>query len=123
MRIMHKKKYYLMSNNYSNSTNEFRRLNILYNNNLTTNATNLMQAPLYLARSGYIEGGSIKGPSSGCYWSSTATSLKAARYLSFSSSFILPETDYDYRHAGFNLRCVLREFWAMLFSDCYNEMR
>ena len=94
---------------YFSSTNEFRRLNILYNNNLTTNATNLMQAPLYLARSGGISGDSLVNVGGyGYYWSSTVNNSERARRLDFGSSNVLPENNVN-RYGGFSVRCVLRE--------------
>ena len=86
-----------------------RRLNILYNSNLTTNATNLMNAPLYLARSGYINNGSIySAGNNGDYWSSTVSDSGYACNLNFRSGSINPNVS-SYRHLGFSLRCVLRE--------------
>ena len=88
----------------------FRRLNILYNSNLTTNATNLMNAPLYLARNGRVASGSLYNASNnGDYWSSTVYSLESAFGLYFNSSLTTP-TNNPSRYAGFSLRCVLREF-------------
>ena len=89
---------------------KFRRLNILYNSNLTTNATNLMNAPLYLARSGHVDNELISATGSiGYYWSSTADGSGKARRLGFNSNGVGPD-NYNDRYYGFSLRCVLREF-------------
>ena len=82
-------------------------LNILYNSNLTNDATGLMNAPLYLARSGYVNGGTLYGPGSvGSYWSSTVGSSEFARRLLFYAAGVNPENDY-YRYYGFSVRCVV----------------
>jgi hypothetical protein len=66
-----------------------------------------MNAPLYLARSRYINGGSFYGTGYGIYWSSTVSNLEFARRLGFYLDGITPE-DNEYRSAGFSLRCILR---------------
>ena len=69
-----------------------------------------MNAPLYLARSGYIDGTIHNiGYDSGFYWSSTFSNLERTRLLGFNSGNILPENS-NFRYYGFSLRCVLREF-------------
>ncbi|MBR3052321.1 hypothetical protein IKG60_01720 [Candidatus Saccharibacteria bacterium] len=90
------------------STNEFRRLNILYNSNSTDNASGLISAPLYLSRSGRVDGGSLLGAGGGGnYWSSTVYSSEGARRLNFAATGVLPENNF-YRYSGFSLRCVAR---------------
>ena len=67
-----------------------------------------MSAPLYLSRSGRIDGGSLLGAGSfGYYWSSTVYSSESARNLSFYATSVNPE-DYRSRYIGFSLRCVAR---------------
>ena len=69
-----------------------------------------MNAPLYLARSGRVIGGSIYLlGGSGFYWSSTVNSSESARYINFKFDYIDPESN-NLRHTGIGLRCVLREF-------------
>ncbi|MBR3052411.1 hypothetical protein IKG60_02205, partial [Candidatus Saccharibacteria bacterium] len=90
------------------STNEFRRLNILYNSNSKDNPSGLMSAPLYLSRSGRIDGGSLLlAGGNGYYWSSTVYSSERARYLSFLATSVNLEY-YTTRYLGFSLRCVAR---------------
>ncbi len=82
-----------------------------------------MQAPLYLARSGNISGGSYYLANiHGRYWSSTVDGSETAHSLDFKLDVIYP-TSYYGRYAGFSLRCVLRESLVMLFSDCHNEVK
>ena len=65
-----------------------------------------MNAPLYLARSGYVDGGTLYGPDSrGRYWSSTVNSSDSARYLYFNATYVYPE-NLSNRYAGFSVRCV-----------------
>ena len=88
------------------SVNEFRRLNVLYNGNLTNNANALMQAPLYFNRSGYVYGGSVDVAGRyAYYWSSTVSGGNVAYYLYFGSSYVNPE-NYSNRLYGFSVRCV-----------------
>ena len=89
------------------STNEFRRLNILYNSNSTDNPSGLISAPLYLSRSGRIDGGSRLDAGAGLYWSSTVYSSERARDLFFNATNVYPE-NYNARYNGFSLRCVAR---------------
>ena len=90
------------------STNEFRRLNILYNSNSPDNASGLISAPLYLSRSGRIDGGSLLfAGSNGRYWSSTVYSSESARNLSINATSVYPEGNGN-RYNGFSLRCVAR---------------
>ena len=68
-----------------------------------------MNAPLYLARSGDINGGSFYNAGSySFYWSSTISNSERARYVVFNFENVVPESS-NYRYTGFNLRCVLRE--------------
>ncbi len=92
------------------SVNEFRRLNVLYNNNTTNTAAGLMGAPLYMARFGDVNGsGTIYG--SGIYaryWSSTVNSGASVYTLLFNASYVDPE-NYNSRYRGFSVRCVASE--------------
>ena len=69
-----------------------------------------MNAPLYLARSGGINGGSLGGAGDyGGYWSSTIGNSEYTRILGFNSSYVGPENNGYSRYYGFSVRCVLRE--------------
>ena len=69
-----------------------------------------MNAPLYLARSGYVaNGNSLYGiGASGNYLSSTSYNSEGARFIYFTSDSVYPE-NYYYRYRGISLRCVLQE--------------
>ena len=89
------------------SVNEFRRLNVLYNGNLTNNGNALMQAPLYFNRSGGVNGGSVYyAGSSAYYWSSTVGNGDYAYRLGFISGSVNPEGNDYGRYFGFSVRCV-----------------
>ena len=92
------------------SVNEFRRLNVLYNNDATKTAAGLMSAPLYMARSGSVSGsGTINNSGSlARYWSSTVVSGTSAYNLLFSASNVVTEYRTN-RYSGFSVRCLARE--------------
>ncbi|MBR0467454.1 hypothetical protein IJJ53_00875, partial [Candidatus Saccharibacteria bacterium] len=97
------------SNTISGSTNEFARLNYLYNNNKTSGENadnNLLTAPLWFVKNGRIIG-SLTNYDFGGYWSSTLRSSDFANNLGFSNTNVAAST-YDYRNYGWNIRCVVR---------------
>lgn len=90
------------------SPNEFRRLNVIYNDNSASSATGLMNSPLYFSRSGYILNGTLSGPGTyGSYWSSTVNNSNYAYSLYLHSDGADPE-NYNFRHRGRSVRCVVR---------------
>ncbi|MBR3052278.1 hypothetical protein IKG60_01495 [Candidatus Saccharibacteria bacterium] len=109
------------------STNEFRRLNILYNSNSTDNASGLMSAPLYLSRSGYVRDGSLlDAGGGGYYWSSTVLSSEGARNLDFYAAGVYSESSRN-RYYGSSLRCVARYavnccFWRGLVAHVFSAV-
>ncbi len=63
-------------------------------------------APLWLARSGFVSGGSPGSTGrEGCYWSSTVSNSYGAHYLSFSSGAVTP-ANINARSLGCSVRCV-----------------
>ena len=96
----------------ANSTNEFRRLNILYNENKTSVDVALISKPLYLVRSGeYNSSGLTSSGSGGAYQSSTATNKNGNFYLDFSKSRVSPEENYANswgRNRSWSIRCLAR---------------
>ena len=92
------------------STNEFARLNYLYNNNRTDTVIGIMSSPLWFLMAGLINGntGWFSGVDSVAdYWSSTAASKDTAYLLSFISTSIGPTYEYN-RGSGFSVRCLAR---------------
>ncbi len=88
------------------STDEFRRLNVVYNNNSTSSSEALEKSPVFAVRAGYVYGGALYAAGSDNYlWSSTLSSGTNAYYASFSSAYIGPESNY-LRDDGFSIRCV-----------------
>ena len=91
------------------STNEFARLNRLYNNALTSTSSGLEASPLFFTRNGSIDGGLLRHSGyAGMYWSSTYDKPNYAYLLTFDNFYVGP------RHAGIFLfealpvRCVMR---------------
>lgn len=99
------------SGSVSGSTNEFARLNYLYNGDktgggLTNGDQGLFTAPLYFVRSGYAWSDALYyTANNGNYWSSTVNSGAGSYYLYFSSSLVYPANGND-RAYGFAVRCV-----------------
>lgn len=91
------------------STNEFARLNYLYNNNLTNTDNGLVSSPLYLTKTGYIYT-SLESINEGRLWSSTVVSGSIAYHLRFTST----QVEYtrvgsgNVRGCGVAIRCVAR---------------
>ena len=86
--------------------NEFARLNNVYNSGSTGNGTGLINSPVYMVRSGYVNGGSLYD--AGCnsyYWSSTVYNAGNAYILYFRSGYVDPASNY-YRFLGWSVRCV-----------------
>ena len=92
------------------SVNEFRRLNVLYNNNATNTAAGLIGAPLYMARSGNVNGSGtiINLGNNALYWSSTVYTGSNAFYMRIDASGVSPE-GYSNRYVGESVRCVASE--------------
>ena len=85
---------------------EFARLNNVYNGGNTGNGGKLVQSPLYLVRSGDVDGGAINlAGYDSYYWSSTVTSANSAYFLYFRSDFANP-TSNNVRSYGRSVRCV-----------------
>ena len=97
----------------SGSTNEFARLNCLYNNNSQTSDANLLISPIWLVKSGSIGGENIElnnYGSRGHYLSSSMTD--DSRYIGnfgFEFNRVMGEwRTYLSRRSGFSVRCVAR---------------
>ncbi len=94
------------SNTISGSTNEFARLNYLYNSNRISGDnvdTNLIIAPIWFTKAGYLLPSLYRFGANGLYWSSTV----AAYHLDFTNSSIRTSAS-SYKVVGRSLRCVAR---------------
>lgn len=98
------------------STNEFARLNQLYNSGRLDTDEGLLAAPVSLVRGGYIRFGLHSRNVSGSYWTGTVNDSETAFYLSVSSNSILPSAD-DYRSYGRSVRCIARVGYEAESSD------
>ncbi|MBQ3470170.1 hypothetical protein IJH23_00420 [Candidatus Saccharibacteria bacterium] len=98
------------SNTIEGSTNEFSRINRLYNNASTSTSAGLEKSPLFFARGGYIYGSSLYNSGYyGNYWSSTVNSSSYAYYLYFYATYVNPTYYYyGYRRYGSSVRCLAR---------------
>ena len=80
---------------------EYGTLSITY----TTGAT-LTASPFLGVYGGSYYNGSFDGGSYGSYWSSTAHDSSLAEFLTFNSSYAVP--DYEYKNFGRSVRCVAK---------------
>ena len=93
------------------STNEFARLNYLYNSGNTSgigSGTKLMEAPLWFVRSGIVNSTSFGNyGSDGSYWSSTLLNENYSYSLSFSANSVNPAVVSD-GPLGRSIRCLAK---------------
>ena len=92
----------------TDSTNEFARLNQLYNNGSTSSSSNLITSPLWFVQSGYIYDSSLNDRNSGRYWSSTISNDRSAYALYFINTTISPTDSNGYKDRGRSVRCLAR---------------
>ena len=92
------------------STNEFARLNLLYNNNSTSANTGIISQPLYFTLAGNIDNNAsyIPGTSDrSFYWSSTITSNNAQALGLHNNGQVEPISAYGAgKFRGTSIRCV-----------------
>ncbi len=91
----------------SGSTNEFARLNYLYNNNLNNTDTGLIDEPLWFIRSGDVWGANF-GAGFGHYLSSTVKSSSSTYDMYFKSNTASPSYTDNGRMSGRSVRCIMR---------------
>ena len=102
------------SETLSGSTNEFARLNYLYNNSSTSSATNLMNNPVYFTLSGNISktaSGFTDLDNKGYYYSSTNYNSTNSYLIEIRRDFVSPSAGATYtngREAGRSVRCIAR---------------
>ena len=91
----------------SGSTNEFSRLNYLYNGGSTSTSLGLEDSPLFFARGGSVNGWLHNSGYLGYYWSSTVDGSNRAYNLYFYATYVGLSSNYT-RNGGFSVRCVAR---------------
>lgn len=100
------------SNSVPGSTNEFGRLNFLYNDGQTSgtgSGTKLIENPLWFVWSGNLYNGSIKNySSSGYYYSSTVTNGSFAYGMYININQVNPINGGNGRNSGWPVRCVAK---------------
>ena len=102
------------SEGVSGSTNEFARLNYLYNNNSTVNTAGLLSSPLYFVETGRIQNAELRlFENWGYAWSSTIQSSDSAARLAFSTQERIVITGYDNfydtsKSIGRPIRCIAK---------------
>ncbi len=97
------------SNIVSGSTNEFARLNYLYNSGATNTDIRLISSPLWFVRAGLVSsnGNLVYSGSGTGYWPSTVYGSGQAYYLDFSATNVNP-TNHVNMFFGRSVRCVAR---------------
>ena len=96
------------SESLAGSTNEFGRLNYIYNGGSTTTGDKLLLPPLQFVLSGSIGGGRLNYfPTNGTYWSSTNGSDSVAYSIFFDRNAIHLKEPYA-RFGGRLARCLAR---------------
>ena len=91
------------------STNEFARLNYLYNSGLSTTGVALSTAPLYFMKSGDYVVGTLRNYNTLGFYTSSTINNSSAYIISFSNSSVQTKASDAYsREAGFSIRCVAR---------------
>ena len=95
------------------STNEYARLNYLYNSNSATSDANLLTSPLYFVRSGDVYNGSVRSMGQeGKYISGTLVGAAYPYVFLFQNSLVDPAYTYPgtslQRGNGYPVRCVAR---------------
>ena len=93
----------------SGSTNEFGRLNYLYNNNATNTDTGLIVQPLLFTKAGGIDqNAQLFNFKNNTYcWSSTSDADTMAYYLGFNNSFVVPQASAN-KNFGRSIRCITK---------------
>ena len=90
------------------STNEFARLNYLYNENKTNTDAGLVISPLWLKKSGYITNQTLSDYLvGGRYWSSTTLNTSNAYNLNFGNNSVSTNSS-AIRQVGRPIRCIVR---------------
>ena len=95
------------STSTAGSTDEFMRLNYIYNSRATNNSKAVEGSPLFFARGGLVSGSSLYNSGNyGYYWSSTVYESSSAFGLSFTTANV--SSIHHFRNLGRLVRCVAR---------------
>ena len=97
------------SETLSGSTNEFGRLNYLYNNNAINTDAGLIVQPLLFAKAGGInQNAQLFNFQNNTYcWSSTSDADTMAYYLGFNKSAVVPRASAN-KNFGRSIRCITK---------------
>ena len=95
------------SSSTAGSTNEFMRLNYIYNDGSTSNSKAMEGSPLFFSRGGYVGGSLSNSGNRGSYWSSTVHNSDRAYTLGFYATSVSNYNDAS-RYNGRLVRCVAR---------------
>ena len=93
------------------STNEFARLNYLYNNSSTNNDANMLTAPLYFVRGGNVNPDQKKlnyVGVYGAYWSNTIKDGSNSYFMDLGNTEFMRPSSNLRRSLGFSVRCLAR---------------
>ena len=91
------------------STNEFARLNLLYNSGLTSSGIALMTNPLYFRKGGDPVLGTLHNYNSVGFYRSSTINGNSTYILSFEDSLVKTADSDEYsRKAGFSIRCIAK---------------
>ncbi len=96
------------SNTTVGSTNEFSRLNLLYNNGVTNSPAGLELAPLYFTRAGSVYESLNFSGKQGSYNSSTVNASYGEYLLRISVGFLDVGSSGYSRSGSYSVRCIAR---------------
>ena len=100
-----------LKTNPNESVIDFDKLNQLYNHGLTDKTEGLLNAPVYILRSGRVISGTLVGQkNSGVYWYSTSGSSSMAYYMYMANNIFHPSGNYGSfnKNTGMSIRCLAR---------------
>ena len=96
----------------SGSTNEFARLNYLYNNNSTSTNQGITQSPIFLQKPGYINSNLVGLNMIGVYEASTVYTLTGIFGIALEYERLNPDNyfnaNYEGRRGGYSIRCITK---------------
>ena len=94
------------------STNEFARLNYLYNNNSTSTNQGITQSPIFLQKPGYINSNLVGLNTIGVYEVSTVYTLTGIFGIALEYERLNPDNyfnaNYEGRRGGYSIRCITK---------------